>query len=388
MKFYELNNRLDIQSLLYKLDVTEAGIQILANKSRMLYFYIQELRTPGANILKQDALSVGADLAVPKGTICCESSHVNGLLMGTPAQFKALSKKLKAQPFGLKTLVQALDKASFPKESIKPKIMGIVNANDDSFFKGSRFQDSAAIKHIESMIANGAKMIDLGGVSSRPGSQKVSADVELARIKPIIDAIYSQKLYEKAIFSLDSYAPMCIEYALEKGFGFINDITGLRDEAVAKLGAQFGVPVCIMHMQGSPRIMQEKPIYEDVIAEVDIFFATQLEKAKSFGIKEVVLDVGIGFGKTLEHNLLLLKHLGHFLHHGCELLIGASRKSMINLITPTPIEERLPGTIALHLEAVRQGARIVRVHDVKEHFQALEVAWAIEKTLLQGAYNE
>jgi len=383
MKCCELNNELDIYTLLSKLEVSEAGVQILASKSRMLYMYIQDLRTPGANILKQDALSVGADVAVPKGVICCETTHVNALLMGTLAQFRILGKKLKAQPFGLKEIASVLENMQIKYTLKKPRVMGVVNANEDSFFKGSRFSDSQAIEYIQLMISQGAKMIDLGGVSSRPGSEYVDPKVELERIKPIIDAIYSQKLYEKATFSLDSYAPNCIEYALDRGFRFINDITGLRNDAVAKLGARYKVPVCIMHMQGTPQNMQDNPEYEDVIAEVDAFFTTQLEKAKSFGIEEVVLDVGIGFGKRLEDNLLLLKHLRHFLHHGCELLIGASRKSMINAIIPTPVNERLPGTLALHLEAINQGASIVRVHDVKEHVQAIEVAWALKKTLLQ-----
>jgi dihydropteroate synthase len=385
---FELNNEINIYSLLKKLDVSEAGIQILANKSCMLYMYIKDLRTPGANILKQDALCVGADVAVPKGVICCETSHVNALVMGTKAQFKALAKKLKAQPFGLKNLALNLEAIASKASLNKPKIMGVVNANEDSFFSKSRFQDGRAIEKIEKMIEDGAQMIDLGGVSSRPGSLPVSSDEELERVKPVIDAIYQQKLYEKATFSLDSYDPHCIHYALEKGFGFINDITGLRDDNVAKLAAQFGVPVCIMHMQGSPQSMQKNPHYEDVLESVDEFFVMQLEKAKSYGIKKVVLDVGIGFGKSLEHNLLLLKHHRHFLRHGCELLIGASRKSMINAITPAQIDERLPGTLAIHFEAVREGATIIRAHDVREHFQALEVYWAIKNTCFQGCEIE
>ena len=384
MKCYELNSELHIQPLLKKLEVTEAGVQILANKSRLVYMFIGGLRTPAANILKQDALSVGADVAVPKGTICCETSHVDALIMATPAQFHTLSKKLKAQPFGLKELAPIFSAVSPVKISKKPKIMGVINANEDSFFSGSRFQDKRAVEHIEKMISEGAEIVDLGGVSSRPGSGQVAFDEELRRVKPIIDTIYSQKLYEKAIFSLDSYSPQCIQYALEHGFGFINDITGLCDDEVAKLAARFGVPVCIMHMQGSPKTMQENPSYQDVIESVDDFFTAQLQKADTFGVKEVILDVGIGFGKSLEHNLLLLKHHRHFLHHGRELLVGASRKSLINAIVSASIDERLPGTLALHLEAVRQGATIVRAHDVREHSQALEVAWAIENTITQG----
>jgi dihydropteroate synthase len=388
VKCFRLNSRLDIKTLFENMGVTKAGIQILTSKSQMVYMYIEDLPTPGANILKQEALSVGADVAVPKGAICCETPFVNALVMATPAQFQALSRKLKIQPFGLKKLSLVFGDIEPLEIANKPTIMGVVNANEDSFFKKSRFNGIKAIEQIESMIADGAGMIDLGGVSSRPGSQEVSQEEELARIKPIIDLIYEQKLYEKAVFSLDSYEPVCIEYALDHGFGFINDITGLENDSVAKLAAKYGAAVCIMHMQGSPKTMQQNPHYDDVIESIDNFFAKRLQKAKDFGIKEVVLDVGIGFGKSLEHNLLLLKHHSHFLHHGCKLLIGASRKSMIDAIVPTPVEERLPGTLAIHLEAVRQGASIIRVHDVKEHFQALKVALAIEKSILQGVNNE
>lgn len=363
--------------------VTKTGISILKKKGHIEYIYIQNLRTPGANILKQDALSVGADVAVPKGTICCETHYVDALIMGTPAQLKDISKKASRQDFGLKEVAKFLNKLVYPKNE-RPKIMGIINANEDSFYKKGRFNGNAAIAKIEQMLDQGASMIDLGGVSSRPGSFYAGEDEELKRVAPIIDEIYAQKLYEKAIFSLDSYSILSLKYALERGFSFINDITGLANEGVAKLAADYNASVCIMHMQGAPNSMQEKPHYEDVISEVDEFFSKQIFKAKSYGVKEIVLDVGIGFGKTLEHNLLLLKHHKHFTHHGFPLLVGASRKSLINNIIKTPIDERLPGTLVLHLEAVKNGANIIRCHDVAEHVQALEVAWALKNSLIQG----
>lgn len=256
-------------------------------------------------------------------------------------------------------------------------IMGVVNANEDSFFEGSRFEADAAIVYIKKIINDGAGIIDLGGVSSRPGSVGVSEELELERIKPIIDAISTERLYEMAQFSLDSYSPLCVEYALKRGFSIINDISSLENDAVAALVAQYDASVVLMHKQGDTRSMQENPHYENVVLEVDAFFKERIAKAKRFGINKIILDVGIGFGKTLEHNLLLLKHHAHFLHFGYPLLLAASRKSMINEIHPSSIQDRLPGTLAIHLWGVQEGVSILRVHDVDVHKQAIAVQQSI-----------
>jgi len=262
------------------------------------------------------------------------------------------------------------------------KVMGILNTNEDSFFKGSRFDGIEAISHIEKMIENGAEIIDLGGVSSRPGSVGVSDSEELRRVKPIIDLIEEKKLYNKVVFSLDSYSPLCIEYALMRGFSIVNDITALENNEVAKLVAKYDATVILMHKQGSTKDMQTNPNYKNIILEVDAFFKERIENAKKFGIKKIVLDVGIGFGKSLEHNLILIKNHMNFLHFGYPLLVGASRKSMIDMISKSKVEDRLPGTIAIHLKAVENGANIVRVHDVKEHVQAIKVQKSINEVLI------
>lgn len=259
------------------------------------------------------------------------------------------------------------------------RIMGVVNANEDSFFQGSRFEGSSAINKIEQMITDGASIIDIGGVSSKPGSISVSKEEELSRVKPIIDLIYEQKLFEKIDFSLDSYEPFVLKYALDRGFSIVNDITGLSNDEVCKLSASYNATVVIMHMQNNPTNMQDNPSYKNIIQEVDIFFKERIEKAKFFGIKDIILDVGIGFGKNLEHNLKLLKELAYFKHFNCELLIGASRKSMIDMITPSLVEDRLPGTLAIHLESLNNGASIIRCHDVKEHYQAIKVLETIKR---------
>lgn len=378
MKLYQLGHMTDKKAALKALGVESGGIRIMVKKMELLYFFIKELKTPAANILKQDALSIGADLAVPGGVILCEKPTYDCILIGTRKHMEVLSKKELAQPFGLKAVATELEKFLSVK-TYPTKIMGVINANDDSFFAGSRFQAEDAIKQINKMIDDGAGIIDIGAVSSRPGAKEVSAEEELERIKPICDIIKFEKLYEKVTFSVDSATPSVVEYALEKGFALINDITGASDEAIIKLAVKYEAKLCIMHMQGTPQTMQKNPEYDDVMVEISRFFEERLAKCEALGLssENIILDVGLGFGKTLEHNLTLIKNMQHFTVFGCEVLVGASRKSTIDKIIPSTVEERLPGTLVIHLKAVENGASIVRCHDVKEHQQALSVLRAI-----------
>lgn len=377
MRTLKLSNEIDFKKTLRELGVDGGGVEILASKMQHHIFYIKELHVGAANILKQDALSIGADLAVPRGTVIAMHKTVDAILIATQKQLVELSRKELAQPFGLKELAQKLKVFSKISKPEKVEIMGIINANDDSFFQKSRFKDVSALLKIEQMIEEGASIIDIGGVSSRPGSLHVSADEELSRIKPIVDALYAQKVYENTVLSIDSYEPNVISYVLERGFKIVNDITGLANDEVCKLCANYGAKAVIMHMQGKPQDMQYDPSYDNVVLHVEDFFQERIEKAQSFGIKDLILDVGIGFGKTLQHNIELIKNLEHFLHLGYPLLVGASRKSMIDKISPSKIEDRIGGTLALHLKAVDNGASILRVHDVYEHSQALHVRNAL-----------
>lgn len=261
------------------------------------------------------------------------------------------------------------------------EIMGVINANEDSFFKDSRFQGQNAILKIEDMIEHGASIIDLGAVSSRPGSLEVKEEEELKRLKDIFDLIKNKKLYEKVQFSIDSYTPSVLKYAFDCGFSIINDITGLQNDEVCSLAASYKSKVVIMHMQNKPNDMQDKPSYQDILKDIEEFFKQRIKKAKSFGIDDIVLDIGIGFGKTLEHNLKLLHNLDKFSSLGYALLVGASRKSLINEIVKSELKDRLPGTLAIHLEAINKGASIIRCHDVKEHFQAIKVQEGIRKAI-------
>lgn len=373
----KLSPTIDLHHQLKSLGVDSGGVSILADKAQLHLIRIRDLHVGGANILKQDALSIGADVAVPRGTVTASSPRVDALLIATERQLQALAKKEKAQPFGLKALSQELESFCRLRQSENVSIMGILNANEDSFYHVSRFQGTKAIQRIETMIEEGADIIDLGGVSSRPGSIAVSPEEELSRVQPIIDAIYEQRLFEKASFSLDSYEPLVIHYALERGFRIVNDITGLENDEVARLCGAYNATAIIMHMQGTPQSMQENPMYSSVIRDVELFFRERIAKAESFEVKDIILDCGIGFGKRLEDNLSLITHQCHFLRLGKKLLVGASRKSMIDKISPSSSDERLGGTLAIHLKALEEGASIVRVHDVKEHAQAIKIWQAL-----------
>jgi len=379
MKILHLNNTINIKKYLQNLGVDSGGLAILSAKAKLHFVAIKGLHVGGANILKQDALSIGADVAVPRGTVIATQKEVDVLLIGTTKHLKILAKKELGQPFGLKEVAHKLHKIVQLNIAQKREIMGVLNANDDSFFSGSRFTYTQAIQKIEKMIEEGASIIDIGGVSSRPNAPVVDVKEELSRVAPIIEAIGKTKLYEKVAFSIDSYEPLVIEKALSHGFSIVNDITGLEDDAVCSLCASYRAKAVIMHMQGRPQTMQNNPEYNDVLDDVYQFLEQRVEKAESFGIKDIILDVGIGFGKTVEDNINLIKNLEHFLTLNKPLLVGASRKSMIDKIFPSEVEQRLSGTLALHLEALKNGASILRVHDVYEHKQALEVMQSIER---------
>jgi len=367
----------ELPRVIADLGVDSGGVAILAAKAQLFTIAIKALHVGGANILKQDALSVGADLAVPRGTVLALEKEVDCLLIATRRQLQKLAKKELAQPFGLVKVAHEIQKILHTPTKKRTQIMGVINANDDSFYEQSRFMQKDAMVAIEKMIEDGAEIIDIGGVSSRPNAPVVDAKEELLRVEKIVKTIATHRLYEQVKFSIDSYAPEVIRYALDNGFEIVNDITGFVDDEVCRVCGEYDAQAVIMHMQGTPQTMQNNPHYDDVLDEVYRFFEQQIAKVKRFGIEDIVLDVGIGFGKTLQDNIMLIKHLEHFHSLSYPLLVGASRKSMIDKITPCDVSQRLSGTLAIHLEAARNGAEILRVHDVYEHTQALRVQEAL-----------
>lgn len=254
-------------------------------------------------------------------------------------------------------------------------IMGVVNVTPDSFSDGGLYFDAkTAVAHAKQLVLDGADLIDVGGESTRPGSAPLSVKEELQRVLPVVTRLIQEL---SVPVSIDTYKPQVAEACLKAGAHLLNDITGLADQAMVALAVEYDVPVVIMHMKGTPKTMQERPTYHDVIGEINTFFQERIAVARTGGVKNIILDPGIGFGKTLEHNLLILKHLDAFMVHGWPILVGPSRKSFIGMITGLPAQERLEGSIAAVTVAVMNGAHIVRVHDVKECKRAIQIVDAI-----------
>lgn len=366
---------------LSRLCCESAGVEIMAQKAEILYFEIFALKTPAALILKQEALSLGAELALPKDAILGKVERVDALLIVSLRVLPVLLQKIANQPFGLRALAATLQThyAAAMKMPSPPKIMGVINLTPDSFYVQSRVCPHDAIDKISAMIRDGADIIDIGAASSRPGSGWIDPNEERARVVDVFTEIRTQNLAKEAIFSIDSYTPEIVALALESGFSIINDINGMRDPQMRALAAQSTASVVLMHIVGSPETMQHNPHYAHVLCEVDSFFEQQIAQLRDDGFGgEIILDVGIGFGKRVQDNLDLIAGLTHFAHHQMPLLVGASRKSLIGTICgDVPAESRLAGTLALHLCAVRKGAGIIRCHDVKEHKQAFAIEQAL-----------
>jgi dihydropteroate synthase len=255
--------------------------------------------------------------------------------------------------------------------------MGVVNVTPDSFSDGGRFLDSAAaIAHAHRLAEEGADLLDIGGESSRPGAAEVSVQEELERVLPVIDALRDAALP----VSIDTVKPEVMRIALAHGASMVNDINAIRAQEAAKIVADSGAAVCLMHMQGEPRTMQREPRYQDVIGEVRAYLAERAAAAESAGIAHecITVDPGFGFGKSVAHNLALLRGLAALAGLGYPVLAGLSRKSTLGAITGRPAGERMPASIAAALLAVQRGARIVRVHDVAATRDALAVLAAIE----------
>ena len=257
-------------------------------------------------------------------------------------------------------------------------LMGVLNVTPDSFSDGGRFLDAdRAIEQGLKMIADGAAMIDVGGESTRPGSEPVPASEQIRRVVGVIEALSCQR---PVPISIDTHDPEVARAALHAGAAMINDITALSDDAMAELAIEYEVPVVLMHMQGTPATMQHEPSYGDVVAEVCRFLCDRAARAHSFGLgaERIIIDPGIGFGKTLQHNLLLLKHMEQFVATGYRVLVGTSRKRFIGAITgQAEPADRMLGTAASVALCAMAGVSIVRVHDVAEMRDVLRVVEAV-----------
>lgn len=259
-----------------------------------------------------------------------------------------------------------------------PVLMGILNVTPDSFSDGGDFFSAdVAIAQAEKMLDEGARIIDVGGESTRPGSDPVSPEEELCRVIPVLRGILEVR--SEAIVSIDTYRASTATVALDAGALIVNDVTALGDPEMADLVAERGSRIVLMHMLGEPKSMQQDPHYEDVVREVRDFLASRAELAIRAGVEEenIILDPGIGFGKTLQHNLELLSNLDVLVRLGFPVLVGASRKSFIGKVVGSDIKSRLFGTVAASVMAYERGAAFFRVHDVRANREALSVAAAV-----------
>ena len=254
-----------------------------------------------------------------------------------------------------------------------PVIMGIINVTPDSFYAGSRFTELTDIlQQAEQMLSAGAQILDVGGMSSRPGAHIITAEEEMQRVAPVIQALTQE--FPEAIISLDTVYAHSVRAGYDLGVGLINDISaGRLDPAMYPTVAELGLPYVLMHMQGQPGTMQSNPVYADVVTDVLDFFIAEVGKLRVLGVKDIVLDPGFGFGKTIAHNYQLLKSMHVFRMLDAPLLAGLSRKSMIYRFLNIEPEQALNGTTALHMIALQQGAKLLRVHDVKPAAEVIKL---------------
>jgi len=367
---------------------------IFLAKSRVAAIKIEGLSTAGANILKQTAIACGGDCAVNRAIVSGRVRHADAVLFVTMRQLRVLLSRLASQAECVARLVPELVELSgrilLPARFVKlgrraidlgsrTHVMGILNVTPDSFSDGGRFlEPSTALDHAVAMAEEGADFIDVGAESTRPGSRSVPAKEQLARLLPVLRAV---KKRVKVPVSVDTTSAAVAQAALHEGADIVNDVSALAgDRRMPAVVARAGVPCILMHMKGKPRTMQQNPEYSDLMAEVVGYLAAGLERGEKAGIKrtQMLVDPGIGFGKTVAHNLEILRRLAELGSLGTPVVVGPSRKRFIGAVSDAPPGERLEGTIAACVLAAASGANVLRVHDVKPVVKALKLADAIE----------
>lgn len=375
------------------LDIDEPWAEYMAHKGAVIPLRIEAVRGKAASLLKQHMLSLGGECAVGRQVANFDDTPAPVVLLGTRLQYQQLMHKLTSQPFGLTAIAHemaaALERLRATPEPIRcgqhllrfdarTLVMGIINTTPDSFSGDGLAGDAeAALKQARRFVAEGADIIDVGGQSTRPGSKDVELDEEIRRTAPVIAAICSEL---DVPVSIDTSRPLVAEAAIEAGAQFINDIYALRHDGMAHVAAESGAGVCLMHMRGTPEDMQQSPAYGDLMAEVYDCLATWMEAAVAGGVCEtqIMIDPGFGFGKTVNHNLELVRRLRELTSLGRPILMGASRKSSIGRVLGLPdAGDRLWGTAAVNALAIANGAAMIRVHDVAEMAQVAAMADAV-----------
>ena len=372
--------------------VHKASLPIFANKNQILPLKLLQVRTPAANIIKQEMLAAGGDAAVPTGCVLNKDKYSDVLLLGTRKHYNLLLKKLELMPYFGMDKVKAELEAVLNEEKLqtvlangrvlnydKVLIMGILNITPDSFYENSRTAIEEVVAKAGQMLADGADILDIGGESTRPGSEAVAAEEEQARVLPVIEAL--RKAYPDAVLSIDTYRASTARLAIEAGADIINDISAMEADAeMIDVVCETKAPIILMHMRGTPKNMQTQCEYKNVVEEVAVYLAERAEllRERGIGADKIILDPGIGFAKNAEQNLKLMRDLSALTSFGYPVLLAASRKTTIGkVLGDLPAEERLEGTIATSCQAVYAGANLVRVHDVKENLRAVRMLEAI-----------
>jgi len=391
-----VENEKEARHLMEEVGVHRDGVDIMLSKASHRLLKLEQVDVRAANIIKQEILSRGGEAAVSWSVYAlAKNARSDVLLMGTIKQLEELYHKLKLQPFGLADIAEeikeARDNFDAARRDVKvgktemnfgerTYVMGVLNVTPDSFSDGGKFLDEeGAVSRGIKMVEDGADIIDIGGESTRPGAKRVGAEEELKRVVPVVEKLAAK--IDKPI-SVDTYKSEVARRALDAGAALVNDISALRmDDDMAPLLAERDAPVILMHMRGTPQNMQENPTYKSVMGEIISFLRERLQLARSKGIKmeNILVDPGIGFGKTVQHNLEILRKLVELKSLGCPVVVGTSRKSFIGHTLDLPVEERLEGTAATVALSAANGANIVRVHDVKEMVRVVRMTDAILK---------
>jgi len=394
-----IDSREDAAREMRAIGVCEGGVDAMQDKAWSIAIKITGASVPVAHILKQQMLSLGGDAAVHAHVLTHAVDGSDVLLMGTPLQLRRLVERLSYQPFDVPALgeriAEIIEGVTNPAPArLRGKsfslnlaervhVMGVVNVTPDSFSDGGLYlQPDEALRHALALVKDGADIIDVGGQSSRPGSSPVTEDEELKRVLPVVEMLAEEW---PGPISIDTSSSRVARETLAAGAGIINDISAFsNDPEIAGVTADHDAACILMHMQGTPATMQASPSYDDVMGEICGALAEAVAAARDAGLgdDQIAVDPGIGFGKTTEHNLAILKHLPELAVLGKPIAIGTSRKGFIGNVLDLPIEERLEGTLATAAYAVAQGARIVRVHDVKPTVRAVRM---VEACITQGA---
>ena len=394
LRFIELRDLPEAFTELRGVGADPRSWDIMAPKALFRVIRVSAVPFPAATILKQEMLSLGGEAAVARGVLTARTKRSAVLLMGTLAQLRALAGKITEQPFGLADLSVKLDRLLARAGDDRrppwrcrdleldvherPHIMGVLNVTPDSFSDGGRYDTlEKAVARAHRMVAEGAHIIDVGGESTRPGSRPVELKEELRRIIPVVERLCGEL---KTPVSVDTYKSEVARRALKAGASIINDISALRfDPDMPRLIARTGAGLVLMHMKGTPRSMQRNPRYDDALSEIYRFLAGQVRRAVEAGVprEQLAIDPGIGFGKRLQDNLLIIKRLREFQGLRLPVLIGVSRKSFIGQVLDAPVDDRLEGTAAAVSMAVAGGAGILRVHDVRQMVRIVRMTRAI-----------